>query len=332
MKINSKTIYKILSFVLFFSMLLCSTIPVHAMNNANINVSSTTSYQGSTASVEIRLEDNPGIWGMKFKVNYNHEILTLKTVRNGTIFTDAEVTMSSDFNAKEFVYLACGDNLNNKIKDGVLVSLEFKVSNNAAYGSYPVSVTVSQIINKDSDDIDYQTTKGKVDIVKKAIIHTSSNNKPSSSTTNTSSHIQTDSTKVITMLQGQFSTYKKGTQQSLVFICDEESKNFMRIEVDGNVVDEKYYTLEGDQLKVTLLPEYLELLEEGEHILSIYSKNGVSTTTFHIVKENTTIVSDKEDTTVIQDNHNSTLYILGGIGVIVIAIVTLYISKGRRDQ
>ena len=61
-----------------------------------LSVSSKTVERGDKFIVTIDLKDNPGIWGMKIKVGYDHSIFTLTSVENGGIFDKDDTSWSSD--------------------------------------------------------------------------------------------------------------------------------------------------------------------------------------------------------------------------------------------
>jgi len=77
-------------------------------------------------------------------------------------------------------------------------------------------------------------------------------------------------------------TYLRDSQQSLVFVSEASLETFVRVEVDGQVLEEKCYTLESGSTKVTLKPEYLESLADGKHTITIVSDAGTASAQFYV--------------------------------------------------
>lgn len=80
-------------------------------------------------------------------------------------------------------------------------------------------------------------------------------------------------------------TYQRGSQAGLVFVSDAELATFVRVEINGSVLDEKNYTLESGSTKVTLKPEYLETLPDGKHTVTIVSDAGTASAQFYVAAE-----------------------------------------------
>ena len=77
-------------------------------------------------------------------------------------------------------------------------------------------------------------------------------------------------------------TYFRASQAGLVFVSDAQFDTFVRVEVNGTVLNEKDYTLENDGTKVTLKPEYLETLANGKHTVTIVSDAGTASAQFYV--------------------------------------------------
>ncbi|MFR7440655.1 MAG: cohesin domain-containing protein [Lachnospiraceae bacterium] len=107
-----------------------------------LSVSSKTVERGDKFIVTIDLKDNPGIWGMKIKVGYDHSIFTLTSVENGDIFDNEDTSWSSDLSKEEFVYLAYLNNLKNNTENGTVLKLEFTASDTVEFKPYVISLKV----------------------------------------------------------------------------------------------------------------------------------------------------------------------------------------------
>ena len=104
--------------------LMCA-VPTAAIDGAAVTVSSCTVERGSTAEVSLDLSGNPGIWGIKLRVHYDHSILTLNAVTAGNVFEKGEMMLSADLNKDPYIIVANGNGLENKTANGAIVTLHF---------------------------------------------------------------------------------------------------------------------------------------------------------------------------------------------------------------
>lgn len=139
---------------------------VSAKVNTKLTASNVSAERGNTVSVAIALNGNPGIWGIKFKVAYDHSALTLSSVKNGNIFTNDDVTLPESLDKEQFVYYACSNELKNITTNGTVVTLKFKVSENAAYSKYPITVSLTQAVNVSGKEVNVDTQDSTITVVK----------------------------------------------------------------------------------------------------------------------------------------------------------------------
>ena len=77
------------------------------------------------------------------------------------------------------------------------------------------------------------------------------------------------------IIEGNNSNYVPGSDKPLRFRGDGEFNDFLRVEVDGKIVEEKYYTKEAGSTIITFTPEYLATLSEGSHTVKmVWGVNG----------------------------------------------------------
>lgn len=141
------------------------TVTVNAENAAKITVSSSTVDKDATASVGLLLEGNPGIWGLKLRIHYDHSALTLQSVTTGSVYSDDEIIMSEETGKDPFVILASCNGLENRTADGTVVTLNFTVNGNAELKAYPVTVEVAQANNAAGEEISIGAVEGSVTVV-----------------------------------------------------------------------------------------------------------------------------------------------------------------------
>lgn len=84
------------------------------------------------------------------------------------------------------------------------------------------------------------------------------------------------------IIQGDQVMVAEGVQEELTFVSDGRFEDFLGIELDGQVLDERYYTVREGSTVVTLNGERVALLAAGEHTLSILSSNGTATAIFTV--------------------------------------------------
>lgn len=140
------------------------TLTVYAQGGAKLTASAGTAQQGKTVAVTFTLEGNPGIWGLKFRVGYDHSALKLTSVTNGTIFSDGDVTLPETLDKEQFVYLASANKLENTSANGTMVTLNFTVADSAQMQAYPITLEVIQAINVDGDEIAMAVENGSVTV------------------------------------------------------------------------------------------------------------------------------------------------------------------------
>lgn len=164
---NRTSFRKILAGLCIFCMV-CMTyfgaVSVHAKEDVKLTASDCIAERGKTISVTLNLEGNPGIWGLKFKVGYDHSALKLTSVTNGTVFSEGEVVLPESLDKEQYVFLATAEKLENISADGEMVTLKFEVAEEAAFADYPVSVEITQAINVDGKEVSIAAKNGSVKV------------------------------------------------------------------------------------------------------------------------------------------------------------------------
>lgn len=80
-------------------------------------------------------------------------------------------------------------------------------------------------------------------------------------------------------------TYYRNLPTDLVFVSEAEFDTFVRVELDGVVLDAEDYILESGSTKITLKPEFVETLTDGKHTVTIVSDAGTASAQFCIEAE-----------------------------------------------
>lgn len=160
---RSKRIFAMI--VLFFAIIMTGfggKIPVQAAGEAQVGVSSATAEKGDTVTVNVSLSGNPGIWGIKVRINYDSDVLQLKAMSNGNVFPgDAAIC-----NADKGVYVATAAGLSDVKADGTLFTAEFKVVDGAALSSYNISAVIEEANNVSGGNVSVSSGSGSVTVEK----------------------------------------------------------------------------------------------------------------------------------------------------------------------
>ena len=451
-----------------------------ASNVANVTVSSCTVERGTAASVAINLEGNPGIWGIKLRIHYDHSALTLESVNGGVVFEEGELTFSQDLSKDPYVVVASGNSLKNKTADGAIFTLNFTVNSNAEFKAYPVTAEVSQAYSVDGNKVKVDSVDGGVTVVNcvhaskewrvtktakceeagvetqtctkceatfetrsiKATGHqhtelknakdatktaegytgdtyckdcgkliskgkpiaklpsdttvtnpptekptettsntpkpaetTSNTPKPAETTSNTpkpaetagstetaapeptepagstetaapeptestsstetatekpsdtTSNTESTASSDPTITTGTDLVFKKDSGKSLVFVSDADFSEFIRVEIDGEILDESDYTAESGSTVITVNSDCLNKLSCGEHTISIVSKNGTASAEFTVEEKDET---DTETDIVTAENESDKAEkpSSGKTAVIVIILIIVILAGG----
>ena len=84
------------------------------------------------------------------------------------------------------------------------------------------------------------------------------------------------------MIEGKGQSIVAGENKEVSFTSNAAFSDFIRVELDGKTLDEKYYTVKEGSTVVTLKADYVATLSAGEHTIGIVSASGTATTTFTV--------------------------------------------------
>ena len=87
------------------------------------------------------------------------------------------------------------------------------------------------------------------------------------------------------IIEGAGQIWKAGSDTNAKFRSNAEFEEFVKVLVDGKVLDASKYTVSAGSTVVELKADYLNTLSAGEHTLSIVSENGTASTMFTIEKK-----------------------------------------------
>lgn len=87
------------------------------------------------------------------------------------------------------------------------------------------------------------------------------------------------------IIEGDGSTWTKGSSEGLTFVANGAYSKFTGIEVDGEVISTQNYTAESGSTVITLKPDYLNNLAAGEHTVTVLYTDGEAQGTFNIAEK-----------------------------------------------
>lgn len=145
--------------------LICSGKTAYAAEQAELSGGNVDAENGKTVQYAVTLENNPGLWAVKFTASYESEALKLTAVKAGDIFTEEEITPPQELTDTPYVFLGVKNALENTDKEGVVVTLEFEVDKDAQAKDYEVKLEVTQAINLEGQDISVAAKNGNISVV-----------------------------------------------------------------------------------------------------------------------------------------------------------------------
>ena len=163
-----------LTLILLLSML---AVTASATDDMTISATKVSAKPGETVDVSVTLDGNSGIWGLRFRVGYDHDALVLKGVKNGTVFTSGEIT-APPLNEKEYNFMADRSELSNTTANGLLVTLTFEVKDDSKLKDYPITIKIDDAINANETDVEVNTVNGCVTVKKSDQNSTDKGNQP----------------------------------------------------------------------------------------------------------------------------------------------------------
>lgn len=163
----------LLAIILALSVLMTSAFSVtaSAAGKGKITISSAQAKAGGTVEVTISMTTNPGMATAEFEIQFNSDILTLTNVKDEGFITtnDAQSAgpVHSDQKISPYHLSWCNDLAKSNItKTGKMVTLTFKVSDNAKAGTYDIKVDPKtvEIYDYNIKDVAFDFVNGSVTV------------------------------------------------------------------------------------------------------------------------------------------------------------------------
>lgn len=91
-------------------------------------------------------------------------LMAMSGIGNWTVYADGELIYPESLNKERYVFYASGKELENISTDGCVVTLNFVIAGDAAYGEHSITVDVVQVINVAGEEVHMAAENGKVTI------------------------------------------------------------------------------------------------------------------------------------------------------------------------
>lgn len=141
---------------------------VPAQSGFGLSVESVKASAGDKLeTVRISVKDNPGILGMRFSVSYDESVLTLTGALNGDAVSRILTLTKAKTLCSGCNFVWDGIEIDTEdVKDGTVLELQFRVSDSAAAGNYPITIRYNSgdIVDNDLQKLSPYIQNGYISI------------------------------------------------------------------------------------------------------------------------------------------------------------------------
>lgn len=141
---------------------------VSAQSGFGLSVESVKASAGDKlVTVRISVKDNPGILGMRFSVSYDESVLTLTGALNGDAVSRILTLTKAKTLCSGCNFVWDGIEIDTEdVKDGTVLELQFRVSDSAAAGNYPITIRYNSgdIVDNDLQKLSPYIQNGYISI------------------------------------------------------------------------------------------------------------------------------------------------------------------------
>lgn len=165
-----KTMKKTLAILFAAILTVALLIPAHALNGTLAVTSVASARAGDSVTVTVSLQNNPGLYSALVEITYDTAALDLVSVADCGLFGTAANTMTASGNIDRYPYRVLWmDNGGALISaNGDLLTITFKVADNAQPGTYNFAVTCDDVNTLDANTAAYDlgAANGSVTVVR----------------------------------------------------------------------------------------------------------------------------------------------------------------------
>ena len=172
-----KKIISALATVVMCLTMICSAISVSADSMKVYSSFDGEAKPGDIIAVDIKVDSNPGIWGLDFDIFFDTSVFQVHTIVNGDMFTEGSgwpgVPLTTDYidrlNSKgKYHFVGYADTLTQDVtKNGTLCTMLFKVDEEATAGDYEIKLQLGtgDIVNCAEKKVSGELTGSTIKIV-----------------------------------------------------------------------------------------------------------------------------------------------------------------------
>ena len=107
--------------------------------------------RGQEFELTLNLDQNPGLWGMWSQVNFDNSAFELLGYTAGDVFSEENFTTQNDLSKDNFLFVATNDGIQDTTASGKLITLKFRVKDDAPEKAYSINTKVLQATNAQGD-------------------------------------------------------------------------------------------------------------------------------------------------------------------------------------
>lgn len=139
------------------------------------------------------------------------------------------------------------------------------------------------------------------------------------------------------VLDGADSTYRPGDEE-FSLRAEGELEKFVNIEVDGNVVDEKNYTVKSGSTIITFTNEFMDTLSSGEHTVTFNFTDGFANASIIVANTDDEINNDASTGTLTPDSNkgdkgsSTLLFVVLGVGILAAGAIVVFVMFKKRNN
>ena len=156
-----KIISCILALLLILTSINSTAIFAVDVETPTISFDTVETEAGETVTLQLSIDNNPGIAGLAVSLKYDTNVLSLTETKKGTLFSGFTA-------AKNFAW----DESEDVTADGILATFTFKILETAASGEYNIEVIVRSCTNENLDDVICNVQNGKITVKSKPVAAT----------------------------------------------------------------------------------------------------------------------------------------------------------------
>lgn len=153
-------------FLIIILLLILSSFSVYAEGNPTIAISQSEAKAGQSIEVPVVIRNNPGLYAIKFELDYNHDVFEYVKSEAGEVYTESEIFMGPP-DKKTITFTAENNNFEiNNFKNGKLVTFFFNVKKDATNGGHNLKIIMDygSTIDNEANEKNFEVKNGLIKV------------------------------------------------------------------------------------------------------------------------------------------------------------------------